>query len=128
VLTDPRIHSFLALCTHGTTTAAAAATNRALSTISTHVSAIETRLGAALFKRAHGVFTLTELGEEVRAHAETIVAAEEAILATARLIKQGRQAIETTSASTHYRRGAAQASPGSEITTAHERHNFAFLE
>lgn len=101
MLTDPRLHSFLALCKHGTTTAAAAATNRALSTISTHVSAIEGRVGAALFKRAHGVFTLTELGEEVRTHAETIVAAEEAILATARLIKQRRQTVATTRTSAH---------------------------
>lgn len=93
MLTDPRIHSFLALCKHGTTTAAAAATNRAMSTISSHVTAIEARVGAALFKRAHGVFTLTELGEEVRAHVETIVAAEEAILATARLVRQRRQTI-----------------------------------
>ncbi|WP_454860330.1 LysR family transcriptional regulator [Promicromonospora soli] len=83
MLTDPRIHSFLALCQHGTTTAAAAATNRALSTISTHVSAIEARVGATLFRRAHGAFILTELGEEVRKHAETIVAAEAAILAAA---------------------------------------------
>lgn len=81
MLTEPRIHSFLALCEHGTTTAAAAATHRALSTISTHVSAIEARVGAALFRRAHGVFILTDLGEEVRRHAETIVAAEAAIMA-----------------------------------------------
>ncbi|WP_182619567.1 helix-turn-helix domain-containing protein [Promicromonospora sukumoe] len=83
MLTDPRIHSFLALCEYGTTTAAATATHRALSTISTHVNAIETRVGAALFRRAHGEFVLTELGEEVRKHAEAIVAAEAAIIATA---------------------------------------------
>ncbi|MEV0950644.1 LysR family transcriptional regulator [Promicromonospora sp. NPDC050249] len=81
MLTEPRIHSFLALCEHGTTTAAAAATHRALSTISTHVGAIEARVGAALFRRAHGVFILTDLGEEVRRHAEVIVAAEAAIMA-----------------------------------------------
>src|SRR5690606_17142409 len=95
MLTDPRIHSFLALCKHGTTTAAAAATHRALSTISTHVSAVEARVGATLFKRAHGTFTLTELGEEVRRHAETIVAAEAAILAAAALIKQSKIAEAT---------------------------------
>lgn len=90
VLTEPRIHSFLALCEHGTTTAAAAATHRALSTISTHVGAIEARVGAALFKRAHGVFILTDLGEEVRRHAETIVAAEAAIMAiTAHVTHRG---------------------------------------
>lgn len=108
MLTDPRIHSFLALCKHGTTTAAAAATNRALSTISTHVNAIEAHIGAALFKRAHGVFTLTELGEEVRTHLETIVAAEEAILATATLIEQRRQAVATTYTRTRGRHATGQ--------------------
>jgi DNA-binding transcriptional LysR family regulator len=112
MLADPRIYSFLALCKHGTTTAAAAATNRALSTISTHVSAIEVRVGAALFKRAHGVFTLTEVGEEVRAHVETIVAAEQAVLATATLIKQRRQAVATANTSTHARRATGQIPPG----------------
>jgi DNA-binding transcriptional LysR family regulator len=59
-----------------------------LSTISTHVGAIEARVGATLFRRAHGAFILTEFGEEVRKHAETIVAAEAAIMAAATLVKQ----------------------------------------
>lgn len=91
MLTDPRIHSFLAVCEHGTTTAAAVATHRALSTISTHVGAIEARVGAALFKRAHGAFILTDLGEEVRKHAEIMVAAEAAIIATATRARHGEQ-------------------------------------
>jgi len=77
--TVQQLRSFVALCEHGTTTAAARATHCSVSTISTHIHALESTMKATLIVRAKGQFTPTAQGRRVLAQAVTIIEAHEGL-------------------------------------------------
>lgn len=77
--TVQQLRSFVALCEQGTTTAAARATHCSVSTISTHLHALESTMNAALVVRAKGRFAPTAQGRRVLAQAVAIIEAHEGL-------------------------------------------------
>lgn len=71
------LHIFVAVVEAGGFAAAEVAINLSLSTISTHMKTLETRLGLTLCRRGRGGFVLTEAGEAVYAEARQLISASE---------------------------------------------------
>ncbi|MFI6427775.1 LysR family transcriptional regulator [Promicromonospora sp. NPDC050880] len=77
--TVQQLRSFVALCEHGTTTAAARATHCSVSTVSTHVHALESMMKTTLLVRTDGRFRPTARGLRVLAQAVRILEAHEGL-------------------------------------------------
>ena len=71
------LHIFVAVVEAGGFAAAEVVLNLSLSTISTHMKTLETRLGLTLCRRGRGGFMLTEAGEAVYAEARQLISAGE---------------------------------------------------
>ncbi len=71
------LHIFVAVVEAGGFAAAEVGLNLSLSTISTHMKTLETRLGLTLCQRGRGGFLLTEAGEAVYAEARQLISAGE---------------------------------------------------
>jgi DNA-binding transcriptional LysR family regulator len=69
-----QMEAFLAVVEHGGFSSAARATKRTQSTISQHISALESEMGVQLIERSRKGVRLTEAGKILRKHARTLVA------------------------------------------------------
>lgn len=84
---------FLAVARHGSTLAAAKALGTSQSTVQRRLVELEKQLGRQLVRRHQSGYRLTELGEELRAHAEHV---EESVIAFERRVAASDQSLAGT--------------------------------